>query len=138
MGHGEHLVFYDGECGLCDHFVQTLLRLDHNRQFVFAPLQGDTARVKLKDLPEKWRGVDSLVFIENYKEPQARLYVMSRAVWRICWLLGGAWTLIGWLGFLPGWLFDWGYRLVARNRHRWFSQRECVLPDPAQRERFLP
>ena len=134
----KHLLFYDGQCGLCDHVVQTLLQLDRQRLFVFAPLQGETARVKLQDLPVELRQVDSLVFIENFREPNARVYLMSQGVWRICWLLGGALTLLGWLCFLPGWLFDWGYRWVARNRHWLMPQRECILPDPAQRDRFLP
>ncbi|MFC3657611.1 hypothetical protein FZ025_04565 [Xanthomonas hyacinthi] len=35
-------------------------------------------------------------------------------------------------------LRDAGYRLIARNRYRWFgSSAPCFLPDPAQRSRFL-
>lgn len=47
----EHLVFYDGECGLCDRVVQTLLKVDTHERFVFAPLQGKTAEKLLQDLP---------------------------------------------------------------------------------------
>lgn len=138
MTSGQHLLFYDGQCGLCDRVVQLLLKLDRKRLFVFAPLQGPTAADRLKGLPAEYRQVDSIVLIEKFRQSNAQTYVMSQAVWRICWLLGGPWTLLGWLYLLPGWVFDWGYRLVARNRHWLLPQRECVLPDPAQRDRFLP
>lgn len=31
--------------------------------------------------------------------------------------------MIGSLSFLPAFLFDWGYRLIAKNRHRFFLSR---------------
>ncbi len=133
-----HLVFYDGQCGLCDLTVQTLLQLDKHHRFVFAPLQGTTAAHYLQSLPLELKSVDSLILIENYKSQDNHIYALSQAVFRICWLLGGGWKLAGLLAFLPPFLFDWAYRLVARNRHRFFPQTQCVLPPPNQKERFLP
>lgn len=134
----KHLLFYDGQCGLCDRTVQLLLRIDKHQRFAFAPLQGTTAQARLKNLPSHLLQVDSLILIENFQEVDSQLFVMSRGVWRICWLLRGPWILLGWISFLPGSLFDWAYRIVARNRHRLFAQTECVLPDPAHKHRFLP
>lgn len=134
----QHLVFYDGECGLCDQTVQFLLKQDRQKQFVFAPLQGTTAQQYLKNIPLRLKTFDSVILIENYKSKNAQIYVMSKAIFRMLWLLGGVWALIGWLSFLPAFLFDWGYRLVARNRHRLFPQTNCELPDPQNRDRFFP
>lgn len=134
----KHLVFYDGECGLCDQLVQFLLKIDRHQRFVFAPLQGETAKETLRALPEQYKNLDSLILIENFRSPQAKTYVLSQAALRICWLVGSGWVLIGWLSFLPPVLFDWAYRLVARNRHRLFPQTECMLPRPDQQDRFLP
>jgi predicted DCC family thiol-disulfide oxidoreductase YuxK len=133
-----HLVFYDGQCGLCDRIVQFLLKTDKRQQFVFAPLQGSTAAVVLKDLPSEMKQVDSLILVENFQTPQEKFYVLGKGAFRICWLLGGAWSLLGWISFLPGWLYNWGYRLVARNRQRFFKQDRCLLPDPSAKHRFLP
>lgn len=133
-----HLVFYDGECGLCDRAVQFVLKADKEKKFLFAPLQGTTAEELLADLPPKMKQADSLILIENYKEPTQQLHILGKGALRICWLLGGAWRLFGWLSYLPPILYDWGYRLVAQNRHRLFPQTECVIPDPAQKDRFLP
>ena len=133
-----HLMFYDGQCGLCDRIVQFLLRADRKEQFLFAPLQGTTAATVLKDLPDEYKTVDSLVLVENYQQPDQRFYVMGRGAFRILWILGGWWMLLGWIAFLPPILYDWGYRMVARNRHRLFTGDVCELPDPNKRKRFLP
>lgn len=135
---GVDLVFYDGECGFCDHIVQILLKVDKHKRFVFAPLQGQTAAVFLKTLPQELKNADSLIFIENYQTDQKKLYIYGQGVFRIAWKLGGWWKLLGWLSFLPPVLFNWGYFIVARNRHRIFPKDVCKLPDPEQRGRFLP
>lgn len=48
----------------------------------------------------------------------------------------------GWVRFLlrcvPRRLRDAGYRMLARNRYRWFGRRaECLLPPPSARGRFI-
>lgn len=134
----QHLVFYDGNCGLCDHTVQLLLKVDKQQIFAFAPLQGTTAAQLLKDLPEALKGVDSLILVENYQAETRVFYVRGKAVLRICWLLGSWWKLFGWMAFLPSFFFDILYQIVAKNRHRLFSHEMCVLPSEASKRRFLP
>lgn len=133
-----NLVFYDGSCGLCDHIVQFLLERDQKRLFLFAPLQGKTAAEVLKNLPPEYLGEDSLVLVENYQESDERFYVLGKGALRILWLLGGGWMLLGWISFLPSFLYDWAYRLVARNRQRFFAKQSCILPSPKGDSRFLP
>lgn len=130
---GKHLIFYDGECGLCDQAVQFILARDKKRLFDFAPLQGKTAERWLKLPPS----VDTVVLIEDY-QTNPKLSIRSKAAFRSLYHLGGIWTVPGLLSFLPSFLFDWGYRIVARNRKAWFSQDHCVIPDPKERQRFLP
>ena len=134
----KHLVFYDGQCGLCDKVVQFLLKRDRMKIFMFAPLQGSTAASVLKELPPELKSVDSLILVENYLASDQQFYLLGKGALRICWLLGGAWMLLGWISFLPAVLYDWGYRIVARNRHRFFPNTSCVIPDPKDKVRFLP
>jgi len=129
----KHLVFYDGECGLCDHAVQFLLKRDTQEIFIFAPLQGKTAQKFLKE--KIFPKADSLVLIENY-QTQPDTYLFGKGALRICWLLGGPWATLGAISFLPSFLYDWAYKIVARNRHRLFSQ-SCNLPLASQSHRFL-
>ena len=133
-----HLVFYDGSCGLCDHTVQFLLKADKQRKFLFAPLQGETAKTILRNLPPDQKKEDSLILVENFNQPDQQIYLLGKGALRISWLLGGPWRLFGWMSFLPSFLFDALYRILARNRHRFFGSEVCVVPDASNRDRFLP
>jgi predicted DCC family thiol-disulfide oxidoreductase YuxK len=132
-----HLVFYDGQCGLCDQIVQFLLKVDHEGRFIFAPLQGVTASKFLKDLPDKYKDVDSLILVENYNTPNPQFFVQGKAALRICWLLGDGWKILGLFSFLPSFLYNWVYRWVARNRYRLLSP-TCIRPSAKDKHRFLP
>lgn len=134
----KHLVFYDGECGLCDQAVQFILRHDSQKIFDFAPLQGSTAAKMLTKLPSQMKNNDSLILIENYKIQDHQFYILGKGAFRICWLLGGFWAIPGALCWLPSFLYDWGYRLVAKNRLRFFTNASCVIPTKENQHRFLP
>ncbi len=130
-----HLIFYDGECGLCDRAVWFVFSVDKKKQFFFAPLQGKTASYALKTVPATLRNKDSVILIENYGTPEAQIYFLGKAALRILWLLGDGWSLVGAFSFLPGWLYDWAYRIVARNRHK--IQGSCFIPPKDSQNRFL-
>lgn len=130
----KHLLFYDGHCGLCDHAVQFVLNRDPNGLFAFAPLQGKTAKIYFKTPPEE----DSLILIEDFKSASPKQYLYGKGAFRTLWLLGGVWSIPGVINFLPAWLYDWGYRIVAKNRHKLFSKDSCKLPTLEEKERFLP
>ena len=130
----EHpIVFFDGVCGLCDHTVKRLLKLDKRGRLRFAPLQGETAKKLLdsKDIQE----LKSLVFYDARGASRC-----STAVVRILWTVGGIYRFAGcclWL--IPSPLRNSGYRFVSHFRYRWFGRHEaCRLPQPGERERFLP
>jgi predicted DCC family thiol-disulfide oxidoreductase YuxK len=127
------IIFFDGVCGVCNAFVDALLRLDRRRVFSFAPIQGETARALLPPLPED-SGEWSLVYLD-----ERGTFERSDACIEIARRLGGGWTLLGQLRFVPRFLREGVYRWVARNRYRLFRQREtCRLPTTEERARFLP
>jgi predicted DCC family thiol-disulfide oxidoreductase YuxK len=127
------LIYYDGHCGLCDRFVQFVLRRDRKARYRFAPLQGSTARERVpSDLDPE---TSQTVILEE----GGRFRIRSDAALAILAGLGGAWRLAGLLRVVPRPLRDAVYDLVARNRKRWFGRRaECRVPEPAERDRFLP
>ena len=127
------LIYYDGLCGLCDRFVQFVLRRDRAARYRFAPLQGSTARDRVPSTldPE----TSQTVILEE----GGRFRVRSDAALAILTGLDGAWRVAGLLRIVPRPLRDAVYDLVARHRSRWFGRRaECRVPEPAQRDRFLP
>lgn len=130
---GRPLLLFDGVCGLCNRFVDFILRHDRRSLFLFAPLQGETAAELLS--AEERADLKSVVLIWNGRE-----YRHSAAVVRILWLLGSWWVMCGWLLYLvPAPLRDLGYRLVARWRYRLFGQSAaCRMPKPDEVARLLP
>ncbi len=129
----DHIIFFDGECGFCNESVQFVLKRDKDKQFLFAPLQGETAK---EWIPAEYRTpLQTSVLVEGYKTPQPKIYYFGKGAFRTLWLLGGFWKLLGWPFFLPAILYDWGYRLVARYRKSLISS--CPT-NPDRNDQFLP
>lgn len=127
------IVFFDGVCGLCDHTVKRLLRLDSRHTLRFAPLQGATAGQLLETADVK--ELKSLVVYDQHGTAR-----YSTAVVRILWHLGGLYRVLSYsLWLIPRPIRNLGYRFVAARRYRWFGKHDaCRLPQPGEQERFLP
>ena len=127
------ILLYDGVCGLCDRFVSWVSAIDREHHFHFAPLQGKTAAAARERFPEIPPGLDTVVLLEG-----ERVYLRSRAVFRVWALLPFPWPLLSVLRFLPVCLTDPFYGLVARVRYRLSGgAASCRLPAPEDRHRFL-
>ncbi len=131
---GKHVLFYDGVCGLCDHAVRFVLREDKEKKFLFAPLQGETAKEFLSHLTPEERAEDTLYLLEGKD-----VHMLGQAGLRTLWLLGGVWSLPGSLYFItPACLADPVYRFIAKRRYKIFGKKECVIFPEEAKERFLP
>lgn len=145
------IIFFDGDCVMCNGFVDLLLQIDSKELFYLSPLQGKTAQRYLPPLPhnrEEW----SIYYLDtdldpDYLDPDypdtaqssTPLYSQSDAVIQICRRLGGIWSLVAVGNGIPSFVRDAVYRLVARNRYRLFGRRStCRMPTAAERSRFLP
>ena len=127
------IIFFDGVCGMCNRFVDLILRIDSRGVFRFAPIQGETAKKMLPPLseaPQEW----SMFYLDERgirEESDAFLAVYRR--------LGGRWGCLILLRLVPRGIRNLVYRTVARNRYRWFGQRDaCRIPSPDEQRRFLP
>lgn len=129
----QHIIFFDGVCGMCNGFVDLVLRIDRKHTFMFAPLQGDTARQLLPPLSDDAREW-SMIYLD-----EAGIHDQSDASLEVYRRLGGIWWLLSLARYVPMFIRNPVYRIVARNRYRWFGKRDqCRLPTPAERMRFLP
>jgi predicted DCC family thiol-disulfide oxidoreductase YuxK len=127
------VLFFDGVCNLCNASVDFVVRRDKKRRYRFAPLQGTTAAHAIPGQVEAG-DYDSFVLAEN-----GQIYTRSTAALRVLAGLGGIWSAAKVLLLIPAPLRDAVYRLIARNRYRWFGQKDtCRLPTPEERALFLP
>ena len=127
------VIYYDGVCGLCNRWVQWVLRRDPERSFRFTTLQGESAAGEFGTPagdPASWAVV---------LEDEHGVHERSDAALRIVSRLGGFHRFAALLLWVPKGIRDGVYRWIARNRYRWFGKREsCALPDKAERSLFLP
>lgn len=118
---------FDGECNVCNGWVDFLLRFDKRDVFRFAALQSEVG-VRLTN------GVQgTIVLVEGDS-----VLVRSLAVLRMMALLGFPFSLAVVFRVIPLGLRDAVYDLVARNRIKWFGRRNtCRVPTAEERRRFL-
>ncbi|MGH1335807.1 MAG: thiol-disulfide oxidoreductase DCC family protein [Aureispira sp.] len=127
------IVLFDGVCNLCDRSVQFIIKHDPKGRYKFAPLQSDFAKKLLQEYQLDGEDLERAVLIENGKA-----YTHSSASLRVTRHLSGAWPLLYGFIIIPRFIRNAVYRWVARNRYRWFGQKDnCVLPSPENRARFL-
>ncbi|HKY21689.1 MAG TPA: DCC1-like thiol-disulfide oxidoreductase family protein [Vicinamibacterales bacterium] len=135
---GEHLVLYDGVCGLCNRLLQFLLPRDHEGAFDYAALQSETGRALVARFGASPDDLTSFYVIADYRRPVARLLARSRASLFVANALGWPWKAAGVLRVFPAALLDIVYDLIARNRYRMFGRYDhCPIPLPEYRSRFI-
>jgi predicted DCC family thiol-disulfide oxidoreductase YuxK len=115
------IVFFDGDCGLCNRLVLFLLKRDRRKILRFAPLTGKMARQWLED--KDLQG-ETVIFLDD-----SGIYRKSEAVLRVLARLGGPWRIARAGLWTPRFLRDGVYDFISRRRRRWFGGGEgCPLP----------
>ncbi len=133
-----HLVLYDGVCGLCDRFVQFLIRIDRHDRLRFAALQGDLGARLLREAGRETSALETVIVMADYGTPAQRLLDRSDAAIFAIASAGGIYSAAGGLRIFPRFLRDAVYLLVARSRYRIFGRFDaCPIPSPATRAKFL-
>jgi predicted DCC family thiol-disulfide oxidoreductase YuxK len=127
------IVLYDGVCGLCSRTVRWLMKRDGGA-FHYAPLQGETAarlRAHHPRIPEQ---LDSVVYIEN-----DRVHLRSKVFLHAARHLTRPWRWAWYFRWLPAFLLDPFYWLIAKLRYRLFGKFDsCKLPTTDERAKLLP
>ena len=80
-------------------------------------------------------GLSTVVLVDETGQ-----YVRSDAALRVLRHIGGFYRFVGSLLLaIPRPVRDWGYRFIAKNRYRWFGEKDtCRLPTAEERAVFLP
>lgn len=135
---GQHLVLYDGVCGLCNRVLQLLLPRDTRGVFVYASLQSQAGRAFVERFGRNPDALDTFCVVMDYRTSNAAMLTKSAAALFVLKTLGAPWSWLQPLGVLPRSGLDALYDLVARNRYRLFGRYDtCVLPKAEWRKRFI-
>ena len=111
------ILFYDGDCPLCNRVVSFILNHERSPEILFSALNSEaTAQWKAKH-PELRMDEDTVYFFEGNQ-----LYRKSTAVLKLLPFLKGYLFVLrlGW--FLPRSMRDFVYDFVAKRRKRIFKE----------------
>lgn len=131
------VVFFDGECPLCNRSVAFLARHDVQGKLLFAHLQGSHARSNLAPDTVSVARDGSVVLLEP---ASGRVSVRAEAVLRALAHASPRWRWLGAVAARPTLvrMLDVLYGFVARHRDEWFGRHDtCALPDASFRARFI-
>ena len=120
------IIFFDGDCMLCNSFIQFALKRKPRKPYYFAALQSKTAEQYLQSF-----SIDPAVNNTVYLLHQNKLYDRSTAVLKAFSLFKGLWPAVYIFIVIPRNFRDAIYNWVARNRYRWFGKQDhCELLPP--------
>ena len=129
----EPIILFDGVCNLCNGAVNFVIRRDKKGQIKFAPLQSAVGMEIMAAYGLEPGVMETFLFIENGK-----VYNRSTAALRVCRHLKGLWPLCYGAIIVPRFIRDGIYKWIARNRYKWFGQKDqCMIPTPDVKARFL-
>ncbi len=131
------IIVFDGMCVLCTANAQFVLKHDQTAKFRLAAMQGEVGAELMRQA-----GLDPL-------DPQSFILLDAAADGGQVWMSSDAvlhmWAELGWpwragviFKLVPRLIRDPIYRLIARNRYKWFGKRDsCWVPSPEQKRRIL-
>ncbi|AFR35301.1 thiol-disulfide oxidoreductase DCC family protein [Riemerella anatipestifer] len=128
----KYYLFYDGDCGVCNRWVQWVLKNDKNDNFRFVALQSSFGQSFLKD-----RNLPTSNFSTLYLwKPNAFYLTKSDAVIKIGRVLGGKFRLLNIGKAVPRFVRNKMYDLVAKNRMN-IAGKQCLLLSEEEQKKFI-
>lgn len=140
---GRLLVVFDGQCGFCNRAVRWFLRRDRRNRLRFVASESAKVAELLGrhgiGVAVSGSGPGTILVVVDAEGPAEKLLLRSDAVAAMLSQLPRPWPAVAAaLGWIPGFISDPAYRLVARWRHRiWGRLENCPLPAAGEQTRFL-
>jgi predicted DCC family thiol-disulfide oxidoreductase YuxK len=126
------VVLFDGECGMCSAFVRFVLANSSDSSVVFIALGSAKGRQLLAKHGIDQSKTDSIVFIAD-----GSTYIYSSAIIEMARSFRSPWNALRLLVFVPRFIRDGGYRLVARYRRKLIPlSKECPFLSPNEKRRI--
>lgn len=132
------IIFFDGVCHLCQGTVRFVIPRDPTGKIQFSSLQSDYAKRTLGALGVPMKVLPESLIVLTYPDGRARVEHASDAALRIAAHLRFPWNLFWVFHYVPRFIRDPIYYLIAKNRYRLFGKDDvCMIPWPGVKERFL-
>ncbi|MEW6642336.1 MAG: DCC1-like thiol-disulfide oxidoreductase family protein [Pseudomonadota bacterium] len=127
------LIVFDGECVMCSTQAQFVFKYDRQKRFRLTTAQGPVGQALYRTLGLPTDSYQTMLLIDR-----GHALTHSDAVLGIAQGLGWPWRAAALLKAIPRAWRDRAYRLVARNRYRWFGRHDvCWRPTPDMMDRIL-
>lgn len=125
------IVFYDGDCGLCNRSVQFVLKHEKSNVIRFSPLQSQFSKRFFEEHQFQTPDYTTFYFYTNNQ-----LYQKSRAAFKIIPALKWYWQPLRLLALFPSFITDGVYNFIAKRR-KTIGGTFCVIPTLENRKRFI-
>jgi predicted DCC family thiol-disulfide oxidoreductase YuxK len=127
------IVLFDGVCNFCNSSVNFIIRNDSSDYFRFLPLQSEKGKKIVERHHLDPENLQTIIFLEGGK-----IYTRSTAALRIARKLKGGWKLFYGFVIIPSFIRDIFYNVIAKNRYRWWGQKDsCMIPTAEVKQKFL-
>ncbi|MDX2191565.1 MAG: DCC1-like thiol-disulfide oxidoreductase family protein [Bacteroidota bacterium] len=129
----DRIIFFDGVCNFCNASVNLVMDNDPKEKFRYASLQSEAAKLYLDSKYYSGK-LDSIVYLNSGK-----ILTKSTAALYIAKEMKGFWSVLYYLLiWIPPFIRDFFYTIIANNRYKWFGKTEsCRIPDPEKAHLFL-
>jgi len=128
----KNILFYDGDCALCNHCVQYIIEHERGEELLFSSLQSNFAKQQLAKYKYDFHRPSTMVLL---KEDKA--YFRSGAALTLQKFLKAPYNWLYVFILVPPFIRNGVYDIVARNRKKWFKKEYCFVPDEKLRKRFV-
>lgn len=127
------IVFFDGNCKLCNSSVNFILSRDSVSYFKFSPLTSEFSKNFFNDKKINLSTINSIILFDN-----GLLFSKSDAILRIIKKLNTPLKYCWYLKYIPKSVRDFLYDFIANNRYSWFGkQTNCMIHTKENLSKFL-
>jgi len=126
------VILFDGVCNFCNASINFVIDRDAARRFRFASLQSDFGQRLLAENNRQLTDFDTVLLLR-----EGELFEKSDAALEIARYLKG-WSWLYLFRFVPRFIRDFFYNIIAKNRYRLFGKSEfCRIPTPEEKKLFV-
>lgn len=128
-----HIILFDGVCNFCNFWVNFIIDRDKDDIFKFAALQSEAGQKLLNKFNLKTDDFDTFILIKG-----GIYFTKSTAALKIAQKLNFPFKVLYYFIFIPKFLRDLIYSIIAKNRYKFFGKTDvCRIPSENEKKKFL-